>query len=283
MSYCRAVDIRGHAMKRILFGIAAITAIIATPALAADMPLKAPPMPPAVWNWTGFYVGVDGGYGWNRSTGDNTDINPAGVVFGPGAGGPTGTAVSPRGGLVGGEAGYNWQHGTFLFGVETDLQWSHIQQANTVNAPCCEPALASPAGTDLWSVNANLDWFGTTRGRIGFLPDPRLLLYVTGGAIYGEAKLTGNWFASATPTFSYPSAASSTRAGGVVGAGVEYALTQNLSAKGEVLFYDMGTLTSSFTCPAGATTCSPGYTAQGAFRVEGTMARVGLNYHFVGP
>ena len=266
-------------MKKILLGIAAIAALVATPALAADLALKAPPPPPPP-SWTGFYIGLDGGAGFNTQTGNNININPAGVVSGTGAGGPIADVISPLGGFFGGQAGYNWQNGVVVYGIELDLQWSHIQQANTVNAPCCEPTLSNAVNTSLWSANANLDWFGTTRARLGILASPRLLLYATGGGAYGGATLTGNWFAPATPGFGYPSSASATKGGGVVGAGFEYAFTGKLSLKAEALYYDMGTLTSSFTCPAAATTCSAGYTAQGAFRIEGVLARFGLNYHF---
>ncbi|MGP8267464.1 MAG: outer membrane protein [Beijerinckiaceae bacterium] len=258
-------------MQKAALGIIAIAALIGSPALAADMALKAPPPAPTA-SWTGWYVGLDGGFGLNTQTGNNVNINPAGVVSGTGAGGPTADAISPEGSFFGGEAGYNWQNGVFVYGIESDIQWSHIQQAGTVNAPCCEPTLATPAGTDLWSANANLDWYGTTRARLGILASPRLLFYATGGAIYGGATLTGNWYAPATPGFGYPSSASATRGGGVVGAGFEYAFLGNLSAKAEALFYDMGTLTSPFTCPTGATTCSVGYTAQGTFRIEGARS-----------
>ena len=101
--------------------------------------------------------GDPGGAGFNTQTGNNININPAGVVSGTGAGFPTGNTISPQGGFIGGEAGYNWQNGAFVYGIESDLQWSHIQQANTVNAPCCEPTVSSPVGTDMWSANANLD------------------------------------------------------------------------------------------------------------------------------
>ena len=76
----------------------------------------------------------------------------------------------------------------FVYGIESDIQWSHIQQASTVNAPCCEPTVTSAVGTDQWSANANLDWFGTTRARFGILASPRLLFYATGGAIYGGQR-----------------------------------------------------------------------------------------------
>ena len=110
------------------------------------------------------------------------------VVSGTGAGFPIGNTTSPQGGFIGGEAGYNWQNGVFVYGIESDIQWSHIQQANTVNAPCCEPTVTSAVGTDQWSANANLDWFGTTRARLGILASPRLLFYATGGAIYGGQR-----------------------------------------------------------------------------------------------
>lgn len=241
-------------------------------ASAADMPMKAPLPVAPVWDWTGFYIGLNGGYGQNDSTGDRTCINPAGVFFG---GGCTpnivGHVFTPSGALFGGTAGYNVQSGSFLYGVETDIQWSDIKASATVPI-----GLPTPVGN--YIASDDLRWFGTVRGRVGVLAIPQLLVYATAGFIYGnESMVATTAFPGGT---TYPVNASSTRGGGVVGVGLEYAFTHSFSAKLEGLFYDMGTLRPSFLCPAGATTCTPGFNEGGSFAEQGFMVRGGLNWHF---
>jgi outer membrane immunogenic protein len=240
------------------------------------MAVKAPPPPPApVWSWTGFYIGADAGYAWNDGTGGRTCINPAGAPFGAGCTQNIQNSVlSQRGGLVGGEAGYNIQFGNLLAGVETDLQWSNVKDSAVVN-------LGVPTPTCCYLASANMDWFGTTRFRFGFLPTERLLLYITAGAIWGHESV------SAVTHFTggsiYPASGSTVHGGAIVGAGLEYAFLGNLSAKVEGLVYDMGAINPAFACPTGATTCTPGFTEGGTFALRGVMVRGGLNWHFGGP
>jgi outer membrane immunogenic protein len=267
-------------MRKTFVAIAALAMLTRAPALAADIVYKAPPPQPApVWSWTGFYIGVDGGYGWNQKTGDSVCINPAGAVFGAGCTSPSGSVMRPTGGLFGGEAGYNFQSGIVVTGIETDVQWSGIKGSGTtlLNNPLFVGPVAS------YTASSNLDWFSTTRARIGILPYDHLLLYVTGGAIYGHgsATATGVALPGHVPAI-FPATGATTRAGGTVGAGLEYAFNQGLSAKVEGLYYDMGTLTAAFTCPAAATTCTPGYSENGTFAIRGVIWRAGLNWHFRG-
>jgi outer membrane immunogenic protein len=122
-------------MKNLLMVSAALAVLLGTPALAADMPVKAPPPPAPVWSWTGFYIGADAGYAWNQGTGGRTCVNPAGVAFGSGCTlNIENSIISQRGGLVGGEAGYNIQSGIFLAGIETDIQWSDIKASRHSSA-----------------------------------------------------------------------------------------------------------------------------------------------------
>ena len=271
-------------LRKLLGAVGVSTLLIAAPlsmARAADMPLKAPPPPPApAWSWTGFYVGVDAGYGWNQNTGDAICITPAGTVFGLGCTNPTGSVMQPSGGLVGGEAGYNYQSGIFVAGIETDLQWSSIKGSGTTLL-YENPIFVGPVAT--YTATSNMDWFGTTRARVGFLPTERLLLYATGGVIYADESATavGMSLPGHLPAIA-PASASATLAGGTFGAGLEYAFNGNLSAKVEGLYYNMGTLTAPYTCPAAATTCVPGYSENGTFVTRGTILRAGLNWHFGG-
>ncbi|MGI8527765.1 MAG: outer membrane protein [Pseudolabrys sp.] len=163
-------------MKRIVIaGIGAVSLIAAMgSANAADiarrqaMPTKAP-VYLAAYNWTGLYVGINGGGGWGRS-------NFEGV---PGTG-----SFNTSGGLIGGTLGYNWQFGRTVLGIETDLDWSNIRGNAACGAFTCE---------------TRNDWLGTTRGRIGYAFD-RFMPYVTGGVAYGNVKASTTAFPGADKT-----------------------------------------------------------------------------------
>jgi len=146
-------------MKTILLASAAVLALGVASAPAADiarrpMPAKAPYVAP-LYNWTGFYVGINGGGGFGRSS--------FSAPF------PTGS-FDTSGGLAGGTLGYNWQAGQIVFGVEGDGDWSDIRGST----PC--------AGT---TCSVRNDWLATARGRLGYAFD-RFLPYVTGGAAFGN-------------------------------------------------------------------------------------------------
>ncbi len=184
-------------MKKFL--LAALLAGVATSALAADLPTrKAPPAPAPVYapafSWTGFYVGVNGGYAVGSGGGD----------FG-----------SPSGGFVGGTAGYNYQMGQYVLGVEGDWDWASLTQSgvNTVGA-----------------YNTNIDDLVTVRARAGYAVD-RTLFFVTAGYAGVDSRLN------------FPAIGSQTQwlNGGAVGGGIEYAFTNNISAKAEYLFLPLQT------------------------------------------
>jgi outer membrane immunogenic protein len=255
----------------LVLGLSAIAS-----ASAADLPAaKGPPPAPTVapYNWTGFYAGVDAGYGWGGSTGDVGCINPSGVVSGFGCSFPESNLLSPGGGLLGGLAGYNFQTGALVFGVETDLQWSGIDDKVSEPLPCCV-GLATPPGTV--AASANLDWFGTVRARVGVAAIDRTLIYATGGLIYGEERASNNFFSG---PIAYPASASSTRAGWTLGGGAEYAFTANVTARVEALYYDLGSQTLKFTCTTGVT-CSPGFSVTNTFDDTGGIVRAALAYKF---
>ena len=259
-------------MKKALLA-AALAVFVATPVMAADLArpvYKAAPMPAVVApSWTGFYVGLNGGYGWTQSTGSLNCITPGGVLNGVGCNLPLTGTVKPAGGLFGGQAGYNWQTGNIVYGLEADIQWSGIKQTTSTVDPCCSPAFAGPAGA--FSDSAKLDWFGTVRGRLGFTVTPSALLYATGGLIYGREVVSS---ALVFPAVAYTMSGSSVRAGGTVGGGLEYAFTSNFSGKIEGLYYDMGSMTTAFTSPV--TT----FTEQTSYRFRGAIVRGGLNWKF---
>jgi outer membrane immunogenic protein len=265
-------------MKKSMLALVAVGALIAGPAMAADlrMPVKAPyAPPPVVTSWTGFYIGLNGGYGWNKDTGSSTCVNPTGGTVGCDLG--LGNIVQPHGGLFGGQIGYNWQTGPVVFGIESDLQWADISGTASATDLCCQ-GIAGTSG--IYTASSKLDWFGTVRGRLGFTIGNNALLYGTGGLIYGHESVSQSLSFVGPPAFIYPGSASTTRTGATVGAGLEYLFTPAFSAKIEGLWYDMGSLNTTFTCPAGSLTCSPGFTTGGHFNFSGAIVRGGLNYHF---
>jgi outer membrane immunogenic protein len=158
-------------MKSLLIA-AVLAASSAGSALAADMAVKAPLVPPApIFSWTGFYIGLEGGGAWADTRHTNA-LN----------GGTSGT-IGISGGLVGGTYGYNWQQGSVVFGFEGDLSWSGIKSTFFDNG---NPTLFCPAAFNVPCMT-NLRWFGTDRARIGYAWD-HLLIFGTAGVAYGSVQ-----------------------------------------------------------------------------------------------
>lgn len=195
-------------MKRVFLASVAMVALVGS-AAAADLPRryepivpKAPIMSP-IYNWTGFYLGVNGGGAWGRSEWNGV---------------PDKFDVS--GGMIGGTIGYNWQTSAWVFGLEGDADWADISGSTTVlgcvGLPC----------------RTRSDFLATVRGRLGYAFD-RFLPYITGGLAVGNIKATYPGF----PTVD------DTKAGWTVGGGVEFAFTGNWTAKVEYLHVDLGDTT----------------------------------------
>jgi outer membrane immunogenic protein len=206
-------------MRKNFFGAIAFVAILGAAAVtvanAADMAVKAPPAPVVTaYNWTGFYLGIEGGGGWG-STSHTNEVSGIG----------SGVDHHLDGGLFGGTYGYNWQLGSWLLGLEGDISWSGIKDTYNSNNGT---GFCSPAGANCVT---NLRWFGTDRARIGFTWD-RFLVYGTGGFAYGSvnASITNPCCDSETHT----------RIGYAAGAGIEAMFAPNWSAKLEYLYVDLG-------------------------------------------
>ena len=192
-------------MKRALLITISLISLAATTASAADlgrpMPTKAPVMAEPMWNWTGFYVGVNGGFGWARS--NHTDIT--GVTSGD---------VDQSGGLIGGTIGYNWQPGPVVLGVEGDLDWARINGSVLCGGANCF---------------TNMQAFGTARGRLGYAFG-NWMPYVTGGAAFADINAGQTGIAGVEQW----------RTGWTVGGGLEALFAPGWSAKVEYLYADFG-------------------------------------------
>lgn len=286
-------------MKKFLF--ASVAMIIAGPAIAADLPVYKGPVEPVtpVFNWTGPYIGINGGGGWQNTRTDYSYSSipapaPPGFenVFGPGAplnvgGGsavssaitdgflPTSLGGGSRGFFAGGgQIGYNYQFNRFLVGAETDFDWV----GNGISSTGFSAPFNGFVSNDA-VAKAGVRWLGTVRGRIGFAFD-RALLFATGGLAYAQVSASSNSSSSdGANTDLFSGSASGIRAGFTVGGGVEYAFTRNLSAKLEYLYYNLGTVNYAVS-PANAVAAGEGIFITSHQKFEGNIFRVGLNYHF---
>jgi outer membrane immunogenic protein len=271
--------------------VAALTAVGAVAAQAADLPTRkeapAPIFVPPPFTWTGFYVGVNAGGLWPSGSRSATLFDPAAGTDGGfiSAGFPGGLGSQSAGFIGGGQAGYNWQTGAFVLGVETDFDGTTVSKSfNNTGVPFTGPGavLAGLTG-DTLSVNgkASLSWLGTTRGRVGFVatPDNRLMIYATGGVAYGGGNANFSAFDSATGAF-WTGSPSSTRVGWTIGGGVEYAITNNITIKGEYLYADLGSSKFSSAGNLAAATFFPGVVVSGKFDYNASIFRAGVNYKF---
>jgi outer membrane immunogenic protein len=186
---------------------------------------------------------------------------------------PFSQGTSPDAFIGGGQIGYNFQTGPFVFGAETDFQGSSLSRNSTLNG------LPNGAGTIIptWNNRSSerMDWFGTARLRAGYAID-RTLIYATGGLIYGDVKTSSLTTYTPLPQFTYNGSSSSTRAGYTVGGGVEYAFINNWTAKLEGLYFDMGKKSYTAT-PLAA---NPPFVVNHSSELTGGIVRVGLNYKF---
>lgn len=260
-------------MKKI--ALAAVSLLSASSAFAADMPVKARPAPPvvAVYNWTGFYIGGNAGYGWgDEDVALAPTNNAASIAFFAGtfpAFIPNAVSPKPEGWLAGGQAGYNWQTGRFVFGLEADLQGADIN--GTVNTSVLPGPIIS-------QTRQRLEWFGTVRGRAGFTLVDTLLLYGTGGLAYGS--INHRFFTANSAGAFATTDITNQRTGWTAGAGFEWGFASNWSVKGEYLYIDLGSQTFA-TLPGGTTPV--GASIDSTFRDKFHTARVGINYRFGGP
>jgi outer membrane immunogenic protein len=273
-------------MKTFLIAAAAVLGFTAAQAadIAAQPYTKAPPLAPA-YNWTGFYAGVNAGYAWEDPTVNYTPNNA--VISGGGNVRPVGSWDN-SGALGGFQIGYNWQFGPqWVAGVEADINASDIKGSNT-SAGMLGFAPAQ------FTTGQKVDWFGTVRGRLGFLPTDRLLVYATGGLAYGEVKentsittigvgtnVTNGAFgvSCVANQTCFAGSASGIRTGWTAGVGVEYAIWQNLTAKAEYLYVDLGGNSIVGTAFNGNGLTPASYTAS-VSSLHFNVVRAGLNYRF---
>jgi outer membrane immunogenic protein len=244
-------------MRLIKLGMLAATSLVALAiggAHAADLSVyKAPP--PPVYSWSGLYLGANIGYSWGAAKYDA-------VLTGVGA-----TSRSEKmDGVIGGlQSGYNYQFGTWVIGFETDIQLSG--QKGGATFPGVGPLTTI-------TTDEKLEWFGTSRTRLGFLATPNILLYGTAGVAYGRVK--DNATITTTGVGSFTASFTDVKAGWTAGAGVEGAFGGGWSAKLEYLYIDLGKTEHTFG------TIALGAIATETRRTTDNILRIGVNHRWGG-
>ena len=251
---------RETGMRKFLLGVVGLAALGAAPAFAADLAArpytKAPAMVAAIYDWSGFYVGFNGGGGWSHACWTNT------ATFS----GPTVPSVSEgchdaSGGMVGGQAGYRFQSANWVFGVEGQGDWADLQGSNV--------SAASVLGFGV--VNqTKIDAIGLITGQVGYAWN-NVLWYVKGGAAVTHSKFTG--FAAGLVIDTTDQA----RWGGAVGTGVEVGFSPDWSVGVEYDHLFMGTQSPIFSGPLGL------FTRTDSIKQDVDMATVRVNYRWGGP
>jgi outer membrane immunogenic protein len=271
-------------------------------ALAADMAVKAPPPAPApVSTWTGPYMGVNAGGTWGSgsvdSVGTPTFALPMAQTSAAGLAALGTYSLDPKNdAFIGGvQVGLNLQFNSWVISGEADIQGvtghGRANQAFSLNLfPNKPPPPEFFNGTQ--SAERRIDLFGTLRARLGYLVTPTLLAYATGGLAYADVHAGGSVSAQDTlvgcsgglcfAPVSGGDIASSVRAGWTAGGGLEWMFAPHWSVKAEYLYYDLGTVDGSYTLnefvaggPLNATA-----TVHTSARINGNIARAGLNWHF---
>jgi outer membrane immunogenic protein len=286
-------------VKKSIACIAALLAFGLTGAMAEEMAV-----PPSQFitarvpylAWTGFYVGINGGFAWGNSSvafAANDAAALAGTCGGGGA--PKGqciTSVDFRrdGPVAGGQFGFNWQvNSHWLVGAEADYQWSNLD--GSVNSSF---RLGNVGATNM-VANQTVESFGTVRARAGVLLAPPLLLYGTGGFAYGQVHENlhvpavapgglsppgGFSYVCTIGTACFAGSATQTLLGWSAGAGAEYAITTNLIFRTELLYVHLSAPTATVTATAAAAGTTPASIAAGFSSVYFAVMRAGLNYKF---
>jgi outer membrane immunogenic protein len=246
-------------MRKFLLSTAALIAF-AAPAAAADLAARPytkapPPAVAAIYDWSGFYIGANGGWGTSRKCWDLVDDGLGPIVpFREGCHDATG-------GTVGGQIGYRWQAGTWVFGLEGQGNWADFQGSNA--------SLFFPGVRN----ESRIDAFGLFTGQIGYAAN-NVLFYVKGGA----AVTADRFRAFDIPTgVVVATTGDDTRWGASVGAGIEFGFAPNWSVGVEYNHLFMQNRTHAFIDPAGV------FVGSDRISQDVDLVTARINYRFGGP
>lgn len=273
--------------SRLLSGVA--ISAVAT-ALAVSSPARAQT---TSHNWSGFYVGLNAGAAFGRS-GASTSPDcglppgPGYICTNAGVGADNAAAVAASGtgtitdtGFTGGiQAGYNWQRNNIVYGLETDFGAFALKGSREGRGAYL--TLVGPAPGDAYTMGSSFstNWLFTLRGRLGAVVMPNMMIYATGGLALTRLSVENTYTDQAgyAGMGAGSSSSSALKAGWALGGGLEWALSNNWSVKGEYLYVDFGKVTTTLNMTAG-----PGGYAQAistATDLSAHVARLGVNYKF---
>ncbi len=229
-------------------------------------------------NWSGPYVGVHGGYGFDADRSVRLEGTDLSAALAPGAGVRPDRLNTSRNGFLGGaQVGYNMQSGRFVYGGEADFSWLGAKGSDTFRNPTAVGA--QPAGQRSFT-NHQLDWLGTVRAKAGYSFGDGYF-YLTGGYAYGKVKGQAEFNAPGDTAVTYAGGHNYNASGWTAGGGLEFrpfgseGFMRNASIKAETLYYDLGRSHIQAT----STTAGPGAYTLG-FDTRGYVSRVGLNFAF---
>jgi outer membrane immunogenic protein len=239
-------------MKKFLLAGVALSALVAGPAMAADLPVRAPAYkspPPIItyYSWTGCYIGGHVGGLWVSK--DWSDGDPLSPIYGQNIG-----SHDANGWLGGAQVGCNYQVGGWVFGIQGDYAWTGASGSSA--------DLVNVGG----SISSKVKGLSSVTGRVGYAWD-RFLGYVKGGGAWEQDDYTAT-------AFGFIGTASQTRSGWTVGIGGEYAFTNNLSGFVEYDWYGFGTKSATFTDQFG------GLYGIADIKENKSVLKIGLNWKF---
>jgi outer membrane immunogenic protein len=265
-------------MRIIIAAAALLSALcLACPTSAAD--LKAPPVvrgdpQPVVpaYTWAGFYAGFNAGYG-AENTAPTNSAGGNDVVSSAFAGlAPNNLANAPRGALVGGQFGYNWQMGTLVVGLEERLDWTWVNNQSTSGSS------VAGQGTGSSSLAQSISWLSMSNVKLGYSPAQHFMAYVTGGFAAAGVKTSDQTaVVTAGPSYTGSQFLDQARVGWNAGLGFEFAINSSWSLQADGRYVDLGTPGGTYL--TGATAGAP-LTINYSDPTRIYIGTVGLNYKF---
>ena len=254
---------------------AAALVLSSTAAFSADLAVS--PVAPAVQyspSWSGFYAGAFVGWGWSNDDADTTGttgFQNLGSTIVPGS-----LSLDDNGFNGGITAGYNMQSGSFVYGLEGDISYLDYDESDSFTG-------VAGLGTRLQTrAEREMTFFGTFRGRLGYAPSDRFLLFATGGLAFGQVNYSASVTGLDAPTLVWSGSEDELKFGWTLGGGGEFKATENVSIKLDGLYYDLAdsSVTASGNAAVRAVGALNGIDYQSETDNTGFLARIGVNYQF---